>query len=335
LRTVTANPPNTGVAVEDLNGEPLGQDRMYLRCNFPVPSSPPGGFDLIVPGRPPRFVKLEDLQALERVELDIVLECAGNGRSLMFPVPEGTRWDLDGVSPISVSGYRLADLLGDLPEDVVDVVFTGADAGTVETEGQVSYQFSIHRDLATSPLPLLVTHIGGEPLDLAHGAPVRLIVPGHYAMKSVKWLVGVEAVTTPFAGHFVEKYRYYGDDREPEQAPVAELAVRSVISAPGDGDVVPSGAVEIRGAAWSGSGVSRVEVSADGGESWVEGDLEPRPDEPWAAVPWTMTVDAEPGPLEILARATDTSGATQPLEPRWNVNGYANNVIHRVTIDVA
>lgn len=334
MREITVNPPNTGVAVDKLNGEPLGQDRMYLRCNFPVPSSPPGGFELVIPGRGLRFVEPEDLQALERVESEVILECAGNGRALMSPVPEGTPWDLDGVSPIEVAGHRLSDLVGDLPEEVVDVVFTGADAGMVEPEGRVPYQFSINRDLATSSLPLLVTHIGGEPLDLAHGAPVRLIVPGHYAMKSVKWLVRVEAVTAPFAGHFVEKYRYYSDDREPEQAPVAELAVRSVISTPADGAVVPSGALEIRGSAWSGSGVASVEVSDDGGESWVEGDLEPRPDQPWAAVPWTVTVDAGHGALEIAARATDNHGATQPLEPRWNANGYANNVVHRVRVQV-
>ena len=331
---MTVNPPNTGVAIENLSGEPLGQDRMYLRCNFPLPSSAPGGFEVVVPGSDVRFVKPEDLQTLEGVEREVVLECAGNGRTLMSPVPEGTPWDLDAVSPISIAGYRLADLVGDLPAEVVEVVFTGADAGVVEPEGRVPYQFSISRDLATSPLPLLVTHIGGEPLDLAHGAPVRLIVPGHYAMNSVKWLVRVEAVTAPFDGHFVKKYRYYGDDWESEQAPVADLAVRSMISTPRDGDVVPSGALEIRGSAWAGSGVASVEVSADGGETWVEGDVEHRPDQPWAAVPWTVTVDAESGLLEIVVRATDSSGATQPLEPRWNANGYANNVLHRVMVHV-
>jgi hypothetical protein len=35
-----------------------------------------------------------------------------------------------------------------------------------------------------------------------------------------------------------------------------------------------------------------------------------------------------------MARATDDSGASQPLEPRWNRNGYANNVIQRVEVQV-
>lgn len=335
MRVLSEHPPNVGVALDHLGGGALSQREMYVRCNFAVPSSPPDGFELVVPGKRSRLVTLADLDELDLVERDLVLECAGNGRTLMNPVPEGTPWDLDGVSPVSVAGYRLADVLGEVPADVVNVVSTGADAGTVEPEGQVPYQFSISRELAMSTTPLLVTHIGGEPLDLVHGAPVRLIVPGHYAMLSVKWLVRVEATTTPFEGHFVKKYRYYDDDLEPERAPVGEIAVRSVIATPDDGDTVPAGVLEITGSAWSGSSeVASVDVSVDGGETWEQADLLPRRGEPWAAVRWRMTVEVAPGPLEIISRATDDSGATQPLEPRWNANGFANNVVHRVKVQV-
>lgn len=335
MRVLSEHPPNVGVALDQLGGGALSQREMYVRCNFAVPSSPPDGFELVVPGKRSRLVTLADLDELDLVERDLVLECAGNGRTLMNPVPEGTPWDLDGVSPVSVAGYRLADVLGDVPADVVNVVSTGADAGTVEPEGRVPYQFSISRELAMSTTPLLVTHIGGEPLDLVHGAPIRLIVPGHYAMLSVKWLVRVEATTTPFEGHFVKKYRYYDDDIEPERAPVGEIAVRSVIATPDDGDTVPAGVLEITGSAWSGSSeVISVDVSVDGGETWEQAEPLPGSGEAWAAVRWRMTVEAAPGPLEIIARATDDSGATQPLEPRWNANGFANNVVHRVKVQV-
>jgi DMSO/TMAO reductase YedYZ molybdopterin-dependent catalytic subunit len=335
MRTITTTPPNTGVDMKTLNGKTLSQEQMYLRCNFEVPASPPPGFDVVVPGSGRRFITPAELQSFERLELDIVLECAGNGRTLMSPVPDGTPWDLDGVSPITVAGYRLADVLGGLPDECVDVVFTGADTGTVDPEGRVPYQFSISREMALSPRPLLVTHIGGEPLQLAHGAPVRLVVAGQYAMESVKWLVRVEAVASPFEGHFVKKYRYYGDQNEPEQGRVGDLAVRSVIAMPGDGETIAAGAVTITGSAWSGSSpIAGVAVSIDGGESWIVADLDLRPDEPWSAVPWEVTVDAAPGPLVIAARAMDTAGSTQPHEPRWNANGYANNVVHRVTVTV-
>lgn len=332
---ITEDPPNRGVIPQSLTGQPLSQEEMYVRCNFSVPSTPPKGFELVVPGRGARFIDLGHLESFERVEREIVLECAGNGRTLMRNVPEGTPWALDGVSPAAVSGYQLADVLDALPAEVVELVFTGADAGTVEPEGHVPYQFSVSRELALSDTPLLVTHIGGRALDLIHGAPVRLIVPGYYAMMSVKWLVRVEAATSPFQGHFVKRYRYYGDDREPEQAPVRELAVRSVIAHPGDGATVPAGPLTISGSAWSGtSEVDGVAVSIDGGEIWHEADLLRRREERWAPVRWTFTVEPEPGPIEIIARATDASGDSQPLEPPWNANGFANNVVHRVTVQV-
>jgi DMSO/TMAO reductase YedYZ molybdopterin-dependent catalytic subunit len=335
VRTITESPPNTGVDLHHLTGAPLSQEQMYVRCNFAVPSAPPEKFEVVVPGQGTRFLTSNDLETFQLVERDIVLECAGNGRTLMSPVPEGTPWDLDAVSPISVSGYRLTDVLGALPEDVVEVVFTGADSGTVDPEGHVPYQFSISRDLAMSPRPLLVTHIGGEPLDLLHGAPVRLVVPDHYAMISVKWLVRIEATETPFEGHFVKKYRYYGDDHEPEHAPVSEMAVRSVIAEPRNGVLVPAGTLVVSGSAWSGSSqVDKVEVSVDGGVNWEVATLSRASESLRPAVGWTLAIDARPGHLNIVARATDTSGATQPLRPRWNANGFANNVVQQVGVTV-
>lgn len=335
-RVITESPLNTGVEVEGLTGESLSQQQMYVRCNFAVPLTLPVGFELAMPGRNSRFITADQFRPFEEVTRDIVLECAGNGRTLMNPVPKGISWELDGVSAITVSGYRLIDVVGSLPEEVTELVFTGADVGYVDGGRRVPYQFSISRELAESTVPLLVTHIGGEPLDKVHGGPIRLIVPGHYAMKSVKWLVRVEGVAEPFRGHFVRKYSYLGDPVEPEWAPVGEIAVRSVISSPLEGEMVSADAVEIRGSAWSGSSeVAMVEVSIDGGESWHEADLVRRENGGrWAPVRWAFTAEDEPGPLEIMARATDGNGATQPLEPRWNRNGYANNVVHRVSVDV-
>lgn len=335
-RVITENPPNTGVRVEGLSGESLSQQQMYVRCNLPTPLSAPAGFELVIPRTTTRFITTEQFTPFEQVTRDIVLECAGNGRALMDPVPEGTAWALDGASPITVSGYRLNELMGTLPDEVVEVVFTGADIGTVPTGQRVPYQFAISRELAESTIPILVTQIGGEPLELVHGAPIRLIVPGHYAMKSVKWLVKVEAVTTPFHGYFVQKYRYVRDSQAAEHAPVAEMVVRSVIASPVDGETVSAGLLDVKGSAWSGSsGVATVEVSVDGGETWKEVELVRRETGGrWAPVQWAFLTELGPGSVEIMARATDDDGVTQPLESRWNARGYANNVVHRVNVRV-
>ncbi|MGH3651214.1 MAG: molybdopterin-dependent oxidoreductase [Acidimicrobiia bacterium] len=331
-RVISDDPPNAGVPVAALTGEPMGQDDMYVRCSFSLPESLPTGFEVVVPGGTPRFLTVEELSSYRRVEAELVLECAGNGRSLMSPVPPGVAWVLDGVSIIRARGVRLVDVLGRLPDEVVDVVFTGADRGAVKPEGEIPYQFAIDGDMARSDGPILATHIGGEPLSILHGAPVRLLVPGQYAMKSVKWLTRIEAVTVPFEGHFMKRYRYYGDDHETEEGPVGEIAVRSVISSPVDGDTVPAGPLEIRGSAWTGSGrVVGVEVSVDDGRNWLPARWESSP--PWAPVRWAATVEVGPGEVVIASRATDDRGGSQPLQARWNANGYANNVVHRVSVN--
>lgn len=134
----------------------------------------------------------------------------------------------------------------------------------------------------------------------------------------------------------MEKYRYFQDSKEPERAPVAAIAVRSVISSPREGEQLSRGSIDVRGSAWSGGGeVEVVEVSVDGGESWEPADLVvPEFGGSFAAVRWALPMEVGPGAVEILARATDAMGETQPLESRWNANGYANNVVHRVAVDV-
>lgn len=334
LEMITESPPNAGVRLTSLRTGSLSQAEMYLRCNFEIPERAPDSFEIRMPGRETRFLSAGDLESMGPIETDLVLECAGNGRTLMSPAPGGTPWGLGGVSPIRVTGVPLSVVLGDLPADVTEVVFTGADHGEVEPEGKVPYQFSLQRELALSTTPLLATHIGGEPLTLDHGAPVRLIVPGQYAMKSVKWLTSIEGVDEPFHGHFVRKYRYYGDDIASEEEPVGSIAVRSLITSPAAGDTVRGPVLPVRGIAWTGTGrIDLVEVSADGGMSWSQAKLDSSQNET-APISWATELTVLAGTPSLMARAGDTAGNTQPLEPRWNSNGYANNVVHRVQVTV-
>lgn len=337
LRRPVEMPLNTGVDPALLDGDSLPQGQMFRRSNFNIPTRPSDGFEVIVPGRAPRRVSMDLLESFREVEVDLVLECAGNGRTLMSPVPDGTPWGLGAASPISVVGVHLNDVLGGLPDNVKSVVFTGADQGEVPIEGKQNYQFSISPDLALSKLPILVTHIDGEPLTMEHGAPVRLMVPGHYGMASVKWLIRIDALAYRFQGHFVRKYRYFKDDIEEDATPVGPIAVRSMISSPVDEETVYAGLVDIKGAAWTGTGeVIRVEVSADDGEHWEEAELvRHSTGGRFAPVHWAAALELSQGSAVLVARASDSSGAVQPLDSRWNSGGFANNVVHRVKIQVA
>lgn len=330
------DPLNVGVDMSLLGGDTLNQRQMFLKNSFEPPLRISQGIDVIVPGKIPRRVTRDKLEAFFEVELDLVLECAGNGRALMEPRPRGTRWRLEGVSPISVVGVRLADVLGPLPERVSTVVFTGGDKGPVPFEGEVNYQYGISRDLALSNVPLLISHINKEPLTMEHGGPVRLVVPGHYGHKSVKWLTRIEAVEYQFQGHFQKKYRYFQDTAHPDGTPVGEIAVRSVISSPIEGASLYADTIDVRGSAWTGVGeVDSVEVSADEGRTWQPAALVTHSTGGrFAPVHWAAAIELKPGPAVLMVRATDTSGATQPLESRWNTGGFGNNVVHRVHVEV-
>jgi DMSO/TMAO reductase YedYZ molybdopterin-dependent catalytic subunit len=333
LEYLTVSPPNAAVPISDLHGRPLPQHRVYQRNSFPmpVPGEISGEVEVLLPGRRRETLDLPRLAKLEQVVEEMVLECAGNGRSLITPAVAGVEWGLGGASAVRVGGVRLTDALGEIPAEVEEIVLTGGDRGTVHPEGEVHYQFSVPTHLVRDGSALLVTSLGDEPLAREHGGPIRFMLPGHYAMKSVKWLIRIEGVTAPFEGHFVNRYRFFGDSAFEDGSPVASIQVRSVIAAPAEGEQVAAGPVTFTGSAWSGMGqVIGVAVSLDDSDDWIEADLEAGPG-PVAAVAWRRDLEVGPGEHTVTARATDASGATQPLISRWNRGGYANNVAHKLS----
>ncbi len=327
LDVITTDPPNAGTPLRVLDGESLDTSLVYMRNNFPLPSSVDRHVEIEI-GETDRRLDVADLKDLPRTEVEMVLECAGNGRIFMDPVPPGTPWDLGGASPVTFEGVPLLGAVGEIPDAIEELVFTGSDSGYVEPEGTVNYQFSLGREFWDRAI--LADTMAGEPLPKDHGGPVRLVVPGQYAMKSVKWLRSIVGTTKPFDGYFVNKYRYFGDDEMPEGAPVGAIQVRSIVATPETGETVRSGAVTIAGAAWTGTGtITAVDLSLDEGVTWSPSVLEPRPGHT-SATSWKATIDLAKGDHEVIVRARDSAGNTQPLSPRWNGNGYANNVVHRV-----
>ena len=328
--THTEAPLNRETSLEDLD---TGSGPLYVRCNFPVPHLDAGTWSLKVDGmvRRPATLDLAALRALRFVERDVLLECAGNGRSLMDPVPAGVAWGLGAVGVARFGGAPLAALLDrcELDPAVTELVFTGADRGIVEGM-EIPYAFSLERGLALADGPLLAWTMNGEPLAPEHGHPVRLVVPGQYGMRSVKWLTRITATDRPFEGHFRERYRYRGERGMPDGSPVGPIRVRSLILSPRADDRLGRSTVGVRGIAWSGHGpVRQIEVGIDG--QWHEAQLVTNSDPARWHLDWTPP---GPGSYQLAARATDAAGTTQPQGPVWNEGGYGNNVIHRIRVTV-
>lgn len=337
LIPVSSDPPNAATPLGALRAPVVPNASFYVRCNFPVPSLDASGWALTVDGSVAVSTQydLADLRGFPLVRSVVTMECAGNGRVLMDPVPAGTPWGLGAVSTAEFGGVRLRDVVAAAQpsSETVELVFTGADGGVVAPDGEVSYAFSLPLSEAASPEPILAWEMNGEPLPEEHGAPLRLVVPGGYGMQSVKWLTRIAAIERPFQGHFVRKYRYFGDPDEPEGAPVSRMKVRSLVLDPEEGVIVAPRPTTISGIAWSGNApIAGVEV--DVGEGWMAADVEssshPHAPRRWS-IPWTPD---RAGQVEIRARARDESGDRQPAKSRWNANGYANNVVHRVTVAV-
>ncbi|MEJ7762179.1 MAG: sulfite oxidase [Thermomicrobiales bacterium] len=309
----------------------------YVRSNFPIPEH---DGTLSVGGAVGNPLRLDvaDLAAMPSVTLPVTMECAGNGRVGMRPLPVGEPWAGTAVGTARWTGVPLTAVLAmaEPSSAAVEVAFTGADRGPYKGGETVHFGRSLDIDRAMDPATpaLIATMMNGEPLTISHGAPLRLVVPGWYGMASVKWLDRIEVREAPFDGPYqVRSYVYEWEDGPPE--PVSTGKVRALVTDPVPGSEVAPGARTIRGWAWAGGeAVTSVEVSTDGGDVWRPADLG-EPVGVWAWRPWSHGWEpAEEGRHVIRARATAATGEVQPDRPRWNRQGYGNNATLAVVIDV-
>ncbi len=159
----------------------------------------------------------------------------------------------------------------------------------------------------------------------------------------MKWLSGIELRSTPSDNYFQRReYKLYPPNVTAESADpdggemLGDLAVNSVICRPQDGERVPEGPVSVEGYALTGEGrhVEQVEVSADGGRTWKRADLAGSASQPSGWRFWSATVNPEGEQFQLVVRASDSAGATQPVSAKevWNFKGYANNSYHRVNV---
>ncbi|MGI9253781.1 MAG: molybdopterin-dependent oxidoreductase, partial [Thermomicrobiales bacterium] len=208
--------------------------------------------------------------------------------------------DINGdlIGTAEWTGVTLGDLLADagVKEGAVDLVFSAAD----------DYQDSITLERALDPETMLVTGMNGAPLTDDHGFPVRMIVPGIYGMKNVKWLESIELVDTDFQG-------FWQTRGWSEPAP---YQIWGRIDTPASGANVPKGPAVAAGMASAGDrGIERVEVSLDGGTSWADAELEPPINGPFTWVRWRFGFAAE-ADGELIVRITDGEGTVAPQQER-------------------
>jgi hypothetical protein len=187
--------------------------------------------------------------------------------------------------------------------------------------------------------------MNGEQLPLLNGFPLRLIVPGWYSTYWVKMLNDIEVLDAPDQNYWMATTYRIPDTPHAsvkpgetgfKTVPINRMPPRSFFTNVTDTMTVASGAtLRVRGIAFGGDcGVSRVEVSADGGQSWKQTVLG-RDEGKYSFRKWGTQVTApRSGRLILQARCTNTEGESQPNEPNWNGGGFMRNVIERVELAV-
>ena len=333
---------NHGMPLEGLRYDVTPVGLHYLLIHFDIPAADEATWTVEVGGRVERPLSLTmpDLRARPAVTMPVTMECAGNGRARLHPRPLSQPWLAEAVGTASWTGTPLAPILREagLAPEAVELLFEGADHG-IQSGVEHDYQRSLPVAEAMRDDVLLAYEVNGVPLPPQHGFPVRLLVPGWYGMTSVKWLRRIDAIDEPFTGFQQWAYAIRDDEEDPG-TPVTRIEPRALMVPPGFPEfftrtrVLDAGPCTLEGRAWSGRAtIERVEVSTDGGDSWADAALAPLP-APYAWRAWHYVWDAVPGEHELVVRATDGTGETQPLEQPWNHHGLANNMVQRVPVTV-
>jgi sulfite oxidase len=334
--------PNAETPLELLTSYITPNDLFFVRSHW-VPHTPdPKTWKLTIDGEvdKPMSLTLSDLKKMPKADATCVLMCAGNGRALHQPPVPGVQWNYGAVGNAKWSGVRLRDVLerAGVRGSAKHLHLFGSDDPPQKVP---PFHRSIEMQKALDDA-ILAWQMNGEPLPVAHGAPLRLVVPGWAGDHWMKWLMRLSPQQEPATGFYMDTaYRWPNTPGEPgvafkpeEMHPVTELAVKSnITTAPKS---VRAGEPQtIRGFAFSGApDIAKVEVSDDDGATWSEAKLDARHDpHAWRLWSYRWTPRAK-GKATLLARATDSRGATQPRVSVWNQSGYLYNGWQPVEVEV-
>ena len=340
------NPLNLEMPFSALDGFITPTESFYVRTHFPIPEIDRKTWRLRVEGRVERPFELsyDELLKLESRTLPVTLECAGNSRNFLEPKVKGVQWQLGAVGNAEWTGVALSNLLkrAGLQTDAQEVIFEGADEGPLEDpkspRGNVRFARSIPIAKARQDA-LLAYQMNGQELTAEHGFPLRAVIPGWYAMASVKWLERIIVTDKPFNGYYQTlDYAYWTKKGDlAELTPLSEMQVKAQIARPAPGEVVPADSdVRVHGAAWSGGAeLTKVEVSTDGGAHWGAAKLLGKSQiNAWRLWEFSWRTPAKAGKQTLLARATDSRGRTQPSEHDPDRGTYMINHLLPITVEV-
>lgn len=349
----TYRPPNYETPAAYFDAPFTPNDRFFVRYHHSaIPEIDPKQWKLRVGGEAAGAAVEFSLDELRRqfalVEVPALCLCAGNRRGLFQPHIPGVEWADGAMGNALWKGVRLRDVLNKarLKPNALEVVLDGADKGVLEPTPDFIKSLPLPKALDENTL--IAFEMNGEPLPRWNGFPARLVVPGWAATYWIKHLTTINVAAQPFDGFWMKTaYRiprklFAMDEPFASQAtdantPITELAVNSLIIQPSDGQACKQGqTIELKGWAWDGGhGIARVEVSTDAGRTWQPAALG-KDYGPYAWRQWSHPLTPKtPGQLNVMVRATNRAGHTQPPAPIANPAGYHHNAVQTLALPVA
>jgi sulfane dehydrogenase subunit SoxC len=318
----------TGVSrtpLEHLDGIITPSRLHFERHHNGIPDIDPAVHRLVIHGlvdRPLAF-DVDSLYRYSQVSRIQFLECSGNSGAMAAPRPvPGTASSLHGlVSCSEWGGVPLSALLDEagVKKEAKWIVAGGADAAMMSRSVPLS---KVMGDA------IVALHQNGEPLRPSNGYPMRLFLPGWEGNASVKWLRSIKVTDQPgMTKDETSKYSDLGADGK-AQLFTFPMGVKSVITSPSPGlELKEKGVYQVSGIAWSGAGrIRKVEISADGGQSWTDAMLDE------TVLPKSLTRFRaawrwDGSPATLMSRAVDELGAVQPTREQ-NLVGRERSFYH-------
>jgi sulfite dehydrogenase len=323
-------------------------EKLFVRNNLKAPDAAilndRDAWTLQVEGvKKPISFTLKQLRQLGVETVTTVLQCSGNGRGFFPSKPSGTPWQVGAAGCVVWSGVPVRAVIeacGGMQEAMKYMTGTG---GEQLPEGIDPKSLIVERSLPLHAIDdaILAWEMNGSPLTLAHGAPLRLIVPGYSGINNIKYIKRL-AFTSNQTEANIQKRGYrltpVGQESSADQPSVWEMPVKSWITSPTPdlGDVA-AGTVIIQGVAFAGfNPVNQVEVSVDGGKTWHKAKFFGPDMGKYAWRQFTISLPLKPGTYQIASRARDTAGNVQPEVRFENASGYNNNswLDHSLSIKV-
>ena len=345
-------PPNYETPIEYFRTPITPNDAFFVRYHLSViPEVDPKTWKLAIGGEGANGtaeINLDQLKAMPATEVVAVNQCSGNRRGLFHPHVPGVEWSYGAMGCARWKGVRLKDLLDKvgLKKEAIEIVLGGADGPPVEATPDFVKSIPVWK--AMEDTTLIAYEMNGEPLPHFNGAPARLVVPGWTGTYWMKHINSIQAVTKPDTNFWMASaYRVpvrefpvvarFISQEHPNNTPITEMVVNSLITSHREGDTVKAGApLTIGGIAWdAGYGITVVAISTDEGRTWQPAKLGDDLGR-YAFRPFSFPVTpTQPGKLSVMACAFNSIGQTQTTKLLFNPAGYHHNVIQTLTLNVA